>query len=158
MVPPQAPLTIAGIGREQMMLVPLPEPLQSHKYSVGESGLSLKVPKVQELMPLPQSPLTDTAFTVRVKEVVFVKDPAVPVTVTVYVPAGVEAAVLIVKVDEQLGTHDAEEKDEVAPVGKPETEKKVDCDVPETRVAIIPLETEPSWSTDLFPAFDKEKL
>ena len=44
-----------------------------------------------------------------------------PVTVIVEAPAGVEALVLIVRVVEHAGSQDGEEKEAVAPVGRPET-------------------------------------
>ena len=42
----------------------------------------------------------------------------------VELPAGVEAVVLMVMVEEQAGLQEAEEKEPVAPVGRPEAEKK----------------------------------
>ena len=57
-------------------------------------------------------------------------------------PAGVEAEVVRVNVDEHAGLHDPGEKEAVAPVGRPEAEKDTDCDVPETSVAVIVLDTD----------------
>ena len=60
------------------------------------------------------------AVTVKLKLVVLVIPPPVPVTVMVEVPAGVEAAVEIVRVVEQVGEHVSGENDAVASVGNPE--------------------------------------
>jgi hypothetical protein len=56
-------------------------------------------------------------------------------------PAGVVVNVLIVSVVVHVGPHDVEEKLPVAPVGNPETEYETACDVPDTRVAVIPFVT-----------------
>jgi hypothetical protein len=61
---------------------------------------------------------------VRAKLVVFVIPPPVPVTVIVEVPGGVEPLVLTVSVEEQLRVQLAEEKEAVAPLGRPEVEKE----------------------------------
>ena len=82
------------------------------------------------------------AFTVNVNVVVWDKEPATPVTVIVDDPAGVEAEVVRVTVEEQVGLHDAGEKAAVAPAGKPEAEKDTDCAVPETSVAVMVLEAD----------------
>ena len=63
-------------------------------------------------------------LTVKVKLVVLVTPPPVPVTVIVEVPAGVEPLVLTVSVEEQLRVQLAEEKEAVAPLGRPEVEKE----------------------------------
>ena len=97
------------------------------------------------------------AVTVKLKLVVLVIPPPVPVTVMVEVPAGVEAAVEIVKVVEQVGEHVSGENDAVASVGNPEAEKDTDCVVPETSVALMELETWSPWVTDLLPPFASEK-
>jgi len=62
-------------------------------------------------------------LTVKLKLVVLVTPPPVPVTVIVAVPAGVEPLVLIVSVEEQVGLQLADEKEAVAPPGRPEVEK-----------------------------------
>ena len=82
------------------------------------------------------------AFTVRVKLVVREREPAVPVTVIVDDPAGVEVAVVTVNVVEHVGLHDPGEKEAVAPVGRPEAENVTACVVPETSVAVIVLVTD----------------
>ena len=81
------------------------------------------------------------AFTVKVKAVVWEREPAVPVTVIVDVPVGVDAAVVRVNVEEHVGLHDAGENAAVVPVGRPEAENVTDCAVPDTRVAVIVLDT-----------------
>ena len=80
------------------------------------------------------------AFTVNVKVVVWDKEPAAPVTVIVDDPAGVDAEVVKVSVDEHVGLHDRVENAAVAPVGRPEAENVTACAVPETSVAVIGLD------------------
>ena len=63
------------------------------------------------------------AFTVKLKVVVLVIPPPVAVTVIVEVAAGVARVVLIVSVEVQAGLQLAEEREGVAPDGKPATEK-----------------------------------
>jgi len=46
-----------------------------------------------------------------------------------------------VRVVAQVGTQVVGEKVAVAPAGSPEAEKDTDCDVPESKVAVIVLET-----------------
>ena len=82
------------------------------------------------------------AFTVNENVVVCDREPAAPVTVIVDDPVGVDAEVVRVNVDEHVGLHDADEKEAVAPVGRPEAENDTDCEVPETRVAVIVLDTD----------------
>ena len=81
------------------------------------------------------------AFTVNVKVIVWDKEPATPVTVIVDIPVGVDVEVVTVNVDEQVGLHDAAEKEAVAPLGRPEAENVTGCEVPETRVAVTVLDT-----------------
>src|SRR5947207_15719794 len=80
------------------------------------------------------------AFTVNVKVVVWVREPAVPVTVIVEDPVGVDAEVVNVIVDEHVGLHDPGEKEADAPLGRPEAEKVTGCEVPDTRLAVIVLD------------------
>ena len=61
-------------------------------------------------------------LTVRLNDVVRVTPPPVADAVIADVPAGVEPVVLMVNVEEQVGLQLAEEKDAVAPEGKPVTE------------------------------------
>ena len=62
-------------------------------------------------------------LTFRLNVVVLVTPPPVAVTVMVEPPAGVEAFVLMVSVEEQVGLQLIEEKEAVAPVGRPEAER-----------------------------------
>ena len=82
------------------------------------------------------------AFTVSVNVEVWDRELDAPVTVMVDDPAGVDAEVARVNVDEHVGLHDPGEKAAVAPVGRPEAEKDTGCGVPETRVAVILLDTD----------------
>ena len=87
------------------------------------------------------------ALTVNVKVVVWVREPAVPVTVIVEDPVGVDADVVRLNVDEHVGLHDPGENAAVAPVGRPVAENDTDCEVPETRVAETVLDTDCPWAT-----------
>ena len=62
-------------------------------------------------------------LTVKLNVVVLVNPPPVAATVMLELPAGVELLVLIVSVEEQAELQLVEEKEAVAPVGKPEAEK-----------------------------------
>ena len=62
------------------------------------------------------------AFTVKLKVVVFETPSPVPVTLMVYVPTGVKAVVVMVKMVEQGGLQVIGEKAAVAPEGRPDTE------------------------------------
>ena len=64
-----------------------------------------------------------TSVTVRLNEVERDFPPPAPVTTNGKVPAGVVAPVVTVRIDEQAGPQDAVEKDPLAPLGNPETEK-----------------------------------
>ena len=81
-------------------------------------------------------------FTVKVNEVVCVAPLPVPVTVMVYVPAGVVDRVEIISVVEQVGLQLVGEKEGVAPAGKPEAVKETEAVVPDTRVDVMKLVTE----------------
>src|SRR6266567_4424304 len=98
------------------------------------------------------------AVTVRLKLVVLVTPPPVPVTVMVEVPVGVDDVVEIVSPLEHVGVHAVGENAAVAPEGSPEAEKDTDCAVPDTSAALMELETEAPWLTDLLPPFVSEKL
>jgi len=65
---------------------------------------------------------TVAALTVRLKVVVLLTPPPVAVTVMVEFAAGVEAVVLMVRVEEHVGVQEAE-KEAVVPEGRPEAEK-----------------------------------
>src|SRR5206468_3874512 len=99
----------------------------------------------------------EDAFTVRVKLVVWVTPPPLPVTVMVAGPVGVLAAVVRVRVVEHVGVQEVLEKEALAPAGSPEAEKVTGCEVPETRVAVMVFVTDEPCVTDLLPPFDSEK-
>jgi hypothetical protein len=101
---------------------------------------------------------TVCAATFKLKVVVFVIPPPDAVTVMVELPAGVDAFALIVSVEEQLGLQLAEEKEAVAPVGKPEADRVTVWALPDVKVALIELVTEDPALTDLSPELDREKL
>jgi hypothetical protein len=101
--------------------------------------------------------LGGTELMVNVKVVVWDREPAMPVTVIVDDPAGVDAEVVRVNVDEHVGLHDPGEKEAVAPVGRPEAERDTDCAVPETSVAAIVLDADWPWTTVWFPPLETEK-
>ena len=63
-------------------------------------------------------------LTFRLNVVVLATPPPVAVTVMVELPAGVEPVVLMVRVEEQFGLQEGEEKEAVAPEGKPEAENE----------------------------------
>src|SRR5438093_13440813 len=62
-----------------------------------------------------------------------------------------------VRVVAQVGTQVVGEKVAVAPAGSPEAEKNTDCDVPESKVAVIVLETVAPWTTDWSPPLARAK-
>jgi len=92
-------------------------------------------------VPWRQERVGKVLLTVKVKLVVFVTLPPVPVTMIVKAPVGVEATVERVRVVEQVGEHAVEENAAVAPVGSPAAEKETACVVPETSAALVVLET-----------------
>ena len=96
-------------------------------------------------------------LTVNVNAVVWDRDPAVPVTMIVDDPAGVDTEVVTVTVDEHVGLHDPGENEAVAPPGRPEAAKDTACVVPETSVAVIVLVTDCPCTTVLFPPLESEK-
>ena len=71
---------------------------------------------------------------------------------------GVDDVVEIVSPLEHVGVHAVGENAAVAPEGNPEAEKDTDCAVPDTSAALMELETEAPWFTDLLPPFVSEKL
>src|SRR5437867_2352086 len=97
------------------------------------------------------------AATVKLKLVVLVTTPPLPVTVRVEVPMGVVEDVLMVRAVEQVGVHAVGENDAVAPVGNPEAEKVTACAVPDTSAALMELETGAPWFTALLPPFVSAK-
>src|SRR5438034_1350813 len=72
-------------------------------------------------------------------------------------PVGVEVVVDSVRVVVQVGVHAVAEKVAVAPAGSPEAEKSTDCDVPESRVAVMVLEAVAPCTTDWSPPLLSEK-
>src|SRR5438093_10654274 len=72
-------------------------------------------------------------------------------------PAGVDAVVVSVRVVAQVGVHAVGEKVALAPAGSPEVEKDTDCDVPESKVAVMVLETVAPCTTDRLPPLAREK-
>lgn len=75
-------------------------------------------------------------ITVNSKLVVFTSASAMPFTVIVYVPTGVDGAAIIVRTEVHVGLQEVGEKDAVAPVGRPEAENETDSEVPDRRVAV----------------------
>ena len=74
--------------------------------------------------------LPSTMLTVKLNVVVLVTPPPVAVTVMVELPAGVEAVVLTVNVEEQVGLQLSREKEAVAPVGRPAAENDDELSAP----------------------------
>ena len=103
---------------------------------------NLAVPPLTAILPAPVHFAAGGAFTVNVNIVVCDREPAAPVSVIVEDPVGVDEDVVTVSVEEQVGLHDACEKEAVAPDGRPDAEKETDCAAPETRVAVIVLDTD----------------
>src|SRR2546428_341296 len=139
------PLTLVGSEVSTRLLVPrvpvLPLPLESMRVW----------PKVSSNFQLAMGPAAAGALTVKVKLVVWLTAPAVPVTVMGWVRAGVEVAVERVGVVVRVGAHAVGETAAVAPRGSPEAEKATDCGVPETSAALMVLVTAAPWVMDLLP-------
>jgi hypothetical protein len=95
---------------------------------------------------------------VNVVTVGLVSPGGVPVTVIRESPAGVEATVLMVKVEEApaiVGVTELLVNAEVAPDGRPVADRLTDCAVPETNVAVIFVVPVPAWpcKTVISPVF-----
>ena len=124
-----------------------PEAEKDTDCDVPESKVAVMVletvaPWTTDWSPLLASEKSKGAVTVKVKLVVRVSPPAaVPVTVMVEGPVGVDAVVVSVRVVAQVGVHAVGENVALAPAGSPEVEKDTDCEVPESKVAVIVLET-----------------
>lgn len=106
-------------------------------------------PLEQEMLQVPEVLLVTAIVaeagtaTVRVKVVVRTNPPvAVPVTVIVYDPAGVEAPAVIDMLGLQLRLQGDGEKLALAPVGKPEVEKDTDWLDPDKSVPLTDCDTE----------------
>src|SRR5438045_2735808 len=97
------------------------------------------------------------ALTVRVKRVVRVTPPPLPVTVMGKGPVGVVAAVVRVRVVEHVGVQDGLEKEALVPGGSPDAEKVTGCELAETRVAVMVFVTDEPRVTDRSPPFASEK-
>jgi len=95
---------------------------------------------------------------VSVNEVVWDTEPAIPLTVTVEDPVGVDAEVEMVKVEEHARRHDAGEKEAVAPAGKPEAAKETDAPVPDTRLAVTVLDADWPCTAVTSPPLDSENV
>ena len=67
----------------------------------------------------------NASVTLSVKAVVLVTLPPVDITVIGKLPAGVDPVVVIFNTVKQAGLQEVEEKDPVAPEGRPETEKEI---------------------------------
>ena len=96
-------------------------------------------------------------LTVSVNAVVWDSDPEAPVTVIVDDPVEVDAEVEMVRVAVQVGRQDAEEKEAVAPDGKPEAEKETEEAALETRLAVTVLDTDWPWTAVRSPSLASEK-
>lgn len=94
------------------------------------------------------------AFTTRLKDVLLKTGLAKPETVIGNVPVGVEAEVVMVRVVEQVGLQDVEEKFDVAPLGSPDAEKNTVCVWPDVSVAVMVVAPKPPWATVMPPEFD----
>ncbi len=109
-------------------------------------------------VPWRQEPVGEPLLTVKLKSVVLVTPPPVPVTVMREVPAGVDVMVEIVRVVEQVGEHAVGEKTALASVGSPEAEKDTGCAVPETSAALTVVKLEPPWVIVMSCGLSREKL
>ena len=97
------------------------------------------------------------AFTVKVKFVVRLIPPPLPVTVIVYGPVGVLVVVGIVRVVVQFGLQLVGLKVGVTPAGNPETLNDTAVVFPLVRLAVIVLVADCPWVTDIFPLLESEK-
>jgi len=96
-------------------------------------------------------------LTLKVKEVVCVIPPPVPVTVIGYEPVGVDDEVEMVKVEEKVGLPDCGLKEAEAPEGRPEAERLTVCVEPLSKVAVIVVEPEEPADTLIPPLLVNEK-
>jgi hypothetical protein len=97
------------------------------------------------------------AVTVKVKVVVWLTEPAVPVTVMIELPGGVEGVVLIVNMVLQVGEQLVGINEAVTPAGRPEALNVTAWVVPDDRVEVTVFVTVEPCSTDLFPSLLKAK-
>ena len=103
-----------------------------------------------------KSKLAGTA-TVSLKDAVCDSDPAVAFTVIAYEPAAVAVDVDTVRVELQVGLHDAAENEAVAPDGRPETVRETDFVVPETRLRFTGNDADCPTVTLPLLAMEREK-
>ena len=95
--------------------------------------------------------------TVSLKEVERDTPPSLPVTPIGNVPVGVELLVDIVRVEEQVGLQDTLEKDELTPLGNPDTEKEIGLPLPDLSAALITFCAEDPFWVALSPVLESEK-
>ena len=100
---------------------------------------------------------TGIALTVKVKPVVFVSPPPVPVMVSGKLPAGVVPEVLIVTTVVHVGLQLREENEAVAPAGSPTAVNETAWLLPNVNAALIVSVAEAPACTERFPALDSEK-
>lgn len=79
------------------------------------------------------------SFTIRLKVVVWLTNPAVAVTIIAEVATGVETLVVIVRVVVQVGVQDVGENTADDPAGNPEAVYATDVVEPDVRVEVIVL-------------------
>src|SRR6266540_4842039 len=108
--------------------------------TVDRSGIATSVGFV------PEQPGGVTTFTVSVYDAVCVADVQAPVTVTGYVPAGVDAEVLIVRAEDAPEVTDDGLKLAVAPLGRPLADRLTVCALPEVVAVATVADTEPPGS------------
>jgi hypothetical protein len=95
--------------------------------------------------------------TARLKEVVLFMPAAAAVMMIVDVPAGVDGLVLMLRVVEHAGLHEADENEAIAPEGTPDTENNTACVTPEVKDALIELKVDEPAVTETLPEFANEK-
>ncbi len=100
---------------------------------------------------------SEPLVTLREKVVVRDRDAAVPVTVIVEVPTGVDAVVVRVRVVVQAGLQPVGENAAVVPAGNPEAANDTGWVGPDTRVALMAFVTEEPRTTDLLPPLERLK-
>jgi hypothetical protein len=76
------------------------------------------------------------AVTDKIRAAVWDSDPAIPLTVIGYDPAGVDAEDESVRVEVHSGLHDDAANAAVVPGGTPETERETDRVLPEVRATV----------------------
>ena len=97
------------------------------------------------------------AVTDKVNEVLFVTPAPEAVIVNGYTPAAVETELLTPTVNEQVGLQALEERDAIAPEGRPAIENATCCAAPELKVAVTVLLVEEPAVSDRLPEFVRAK-